>query len=151
MSEIDAPEIREVSPGETHLVHEAMHALRPAHENRDEFVRYVDDVLRPAGYRLLASFLPGREQAVAATGFRIGDSLAWGHYLYVDDLSTLPESRGQGHARALLARLAQEGAVQNCAQIHLTSVVGASRFDAHRLYYNSGFGIYAHHFTRALQ
>jgi hypothetical protein len=28
----------------------------------------------------------------------IVDNLDWGHHLYVDDLSTLPQARGKGHA-----------------------------------------------------
>jgi hypothetical protein len=70
--------IRELLAGETRLAHRAMHALRPAHASERKFVEHVDHVLRPAGYRLLGTFLPSREQAAAVAGFRIADSLAWG-------------------------------------------------------------------------
>ena len=83
-------EVHELPVGETHLAHEAMRALRAAYEVEHEFVEYVDGVLRPMGYRLVAAFTPGGEPAAAVAGFRSGDSLAWGHYLYVDDLSTHP-------------------------------------------------------------
>jgi hypothetical protein len=83
-------EVRELDVGETRRAHAAMHWLRPAYENEQAFVERVDGVLRPGGYRLVASLLPGRDQAVAVAGFRVSDSLAWGHHLYVDDLSTAP-------------------------------------------------------------
>ncbi len=145
-----ALQIRELHAGETHLAHRAMSALRAAYESEQEFVEYVDGVLRPAGYRLLGAFLPGNEQAVAAAGFRIGDSLAWGHYLYVDDLSTAPDGRRHGHAGALLDWLVEEGRRLGCGQLHLDSGVGPERFDAHRLYHNHGLAIYSHHFARGL-
>jgi GNAT superfamily N-acetyltransferase len=142
--------IRELLAGETRLAHRAMHALRPAHESERKFVEHVDHVLRPAGYRLLGTFLPSREQAAAVAGFRIADSLAWGHHLYVDDLSTVPDARRQGHAGALLDWLLREGQRLGCGQLHLDSGTGAERFDAHRLYHNHGLAIYSHHFARGL-
>lgn len=95
-----ASQIRELHPGETHLAHQAMRELRTAYEDQLKFAEYVDGVLRPTGYRLIGVFSPHHEQAVAVAGFRIGDSLAWGHYLYVDDLSTSRDARRQGHAGA---------------------------------------------------
>jgi GNAT superfamily N-acetyltransferase len=146
----DAREIRELDTGETHLAHEAMRVLRTAYESEQGLVEYVDDVLRPAGYRLLGAFAPGQEQAVAVAGFRVGDSLAWGHYLYVDDLSTTPDARRQGHGGALLDWLVREGKELGCSQLHLDSGTGSERFDAHRLYHGHELSIYSHHFTRGL-
>jgi GNAT superfamily N-acetyltransferase len=143
-------QIRELPEGETHLAHQAMRALRTVYEDEVEFVEHVDRVLRPGGFRLLAAFAPGREQAVAAAGFRTGDSLAWGHYLYVDDLSTVADARRRGHAQALLDWLLEEGRRLGCGQLHLDSGTGAERFDAHRLYHGRGLAIYSHHFARGL-
>jgi GNAT superfamily N-acetyltransferase len=143
-------EIRELSVGETHLAHTSMRSLRPAQEGECEFVEHVDGVLRAAGYRLVGAFAPDREQAVAVAGFRTGDSLAWGRYLYVDDLSTAPDARRQGHAGALLDWLVEEGRRLGCIQLHLDSGTGAERFDAHRLYHGHGLAIYSHHFARKL-
>jgi len=141
-------QIRELPDGESHLAHEAMRALRPAQQDEQEFVNYVDGVLRPTGYRLIGAFAPEREQAAA--GFRISDSMALGHHLYLEDLSTVPDRRREGHARALLEWLVQEARRQDCGQLHLDSVVGPERFDAHRFYHGNGFAIYAHHFARIL-
>jgi len=143
-------EIRELPAGETHLAHQAMRALRTAQEVEHEFVEHVDGVLRTTGYRLVGAFAPDREQAVAVAGFRTGDSLAWGRYLYVDDLSTAPDTRRQGHGGALLDWLLEEGLRLGCGQLHLDSGTGTERFDAHRLYHSHGLAIYSHHFARGL-
>jgi len=143
-------EIRELPVGETHLAHEAMRALRAAQEAEHEFVKYVDGVLRPTGYRLVGTFSPSGESAAAVAGFRSGDSLAWGRYLYVDDLSTTPDARCHGHAGALLDWLVEEGRRLGCSQLHLDSGTGTERFDAHRLCYNHGLAIYSHHLARGL-
>ncbi len=146
----DATRTRELLTGETHLAHQAMRSLRTTYKSEQEFVEYVDGVLRPAGYRLLGAFLPDRESTSAVAGFRVGDNLAWGRYLYVDDLSTAPEARRRGLAGVLLEWLTEEGRRLGCDQLHLDSGVGSERFDAHRLYNNHGLSIYAHHFTRGL-
>ncbi|MGA2005943.1 MAG: GNAT family N-acetyltransferase [Solirubrobacteraceae bacterium] len=143
-------EVRELGVGETHRAHDAMRWLRPAYDSEQAFVAHVDGVLRPGGYRLVASLLGDREQALAVAGFRVADSLAWGHHVYVDDLSTAPEARREGHAGALLRWLETEGRRLGCAQLHLDSATGEQRFDAHRLYYNHGLAIDAHHFARRL-
>jgi GNAT superfamily N-acetyltransferase len=143
-------EIRELPAGETHLAHPAMLALRTANASEREFVEHVDGVLRPGGYRLVGAFVPDRTQAVAVAGFRTSENLAWGHHLYVDDLSTAPHARRQGHAGALLDWLVDEGRRLGCAQLHLDSGTGPERFDAHRLYHNHGLAIYSHHFARGL-
>jgi len=143
-------ELREIDAGQTHLCHGAMSALRPDFTDERVFAGHVDGVLRPAGYRLVGCFVSPREQAVAVAGFRVSDSLAWGHYLYVDDLCTLPQARRRGHARALLAWLVQEARRLGCAQLHLDSGTGPDRFDAHRLYHAAGLSIHSHHFARAV-
>jgi len=145
-----ATQTRELLIGDTHLAHQAMRALRTIYDSEEGFVEYVDGVLRPAGYRLLGAFSPDRAPAGAVAGFRIGDNLAWGHYLYVDDLSTATEARRQGLAGVLLEWLIEEGRRLGCGQLHLDSGVGPERFDAHRLYHNHGLSIYSHHFARGL-
>lgn len=140
--------IRELAAGETHLAFEAMVALRTHLKSSDEFVRRVDEVERPAGYRLIAYFVDGREQAVAAAGFRVGDYLAWGHSLYCDDLSTLPEHRGHGYAAQLMDWMIAEARREGCGEFHLDSGVQAERESAHRLYFNKRMRISSYHFSR---
>lgn len=140
--------IRELLPPETGLAFEAMKALRAELTDEAAFVRQVDEVQRREGYRLAAAFEEGEERAAAVAGFRVGNNLAWGHYLYVDDLSTRPTSRRRGHGRRLLAWLEEEAERLSCDQLHLDSGVGLDRSDAHRLYLNAGLVIAAHHFAR---
>jgi GNAT superfamily N-acetyltransferase len=142
--------VREIGPGETRLAFEAMRALRTALGDEDEFVRRVDELQRPEGYRLVGSFDDGIENAAAVAGFRLGHMLAWGRYIYVDDLSTSPDVRRRGHARALLDWLLEEGRRSGCDQIHLDSATRLERADAHRLYMNAGYVISALHFQRAV-
>jgi GNAT superfamily N-acetyltransferase len=142
--------IRELLPGDTLLAFAAMGALRPHWGDEAAFVRRVDEVQRAEGYRLVAAFDEGREEAAAVAGFRVGHMLAWGRFLYVDDLSTLPDARRRGHGRALLEWLAEEARRLGCEQLHLDSGVGPDREDAHRLYLNSGLRISSHHFSREL-
>jgi GNAT superfamily N-acetyltransferase len=141
-------EIRELLPPETGLAFEAMRELRTNLSDEQSFVRQVDEVQRAEGYRLVAAFAPGSSEPSAVAGFRICHSLAWGHYLYVDDLSTKSTERRRGHARALLEWLIEEGKRLGCDQLHLDSGVGIDRADAHRLYLNAGMVISAHHFAR---
>ena len=144
--------IRELLPPDTGLGFAAMRELRPHLTDEAAFVRQVDEVQRPEGYRLVASFPDGAEAepAAAVAGFREGHSLADGHLLYVDDLSTVAAARRQGHGRALLDWLQAEAERLDCDHVALDSAVGGQRADAHRLYLNAGFQIAAFHFEWAV-
>jgi GNAT superfamily N-acetyltransferase len=146
----DAREIRELAPDKTRLAHRAMLELRPDHSDPEAFAALVDETLRPGGYRLVGVFVRGARDAVAVAGFRVSHSLAWGRHLYLDDLSTLPQARRQGHAAALLAWLEAEARRLGCAQLHLDSGTGPQRFAAHRVYHAHGLAIHSHHFARAV-
>jgi len=141
-------EIRELLPPDTGLAFKAMRELRTHLENEESFVRQVDEVQRAEGYRLVAAFEASASEPSAAAGFRICHSLAWGHYLYVDDLCTKSTERRRGHAAALLKWLLEEAERLGCDQLHLDSGVGLDRAAAHRLYLNAGMVISAHHFAR---
>jgi GNAT superfamily N-acetyltransferase len=146
-----APELREILPPDTVLAFPAMQALRPHYENEESFVERVDDVQRTEGYRLVGVFEDETQHAVAVAGFRIGHMLAWGRFLYVDDLSTLPEARRRGYGRQLLEWLTEEARRLGCEQLHLDSGVGPDRTEAHRLYFNAGLAISSFHFAKRLQ
>ena len=125
-----------------------MRALRTHRDDEAEFVRRVDELQRPEGYRLVGAFEDGR--CVAVAGFRELHTLAWGHVVYVDDLSTHPDGRRRGHARALLEWCAAEARRRGCDQLHLDSGVEANRLDAHRLYLNTGMRITSYHFAKTV-
>jgi GNAT superfamily N-acetyltransferase len=143
-------DVREILPPDTGTAFLAMQALRTHVPDEAEFVRLVDEVQRPEGYRLVGAFDREEPGAAAVAGFRQGHNLAWGDFLYVDDLATRPEFRRRGLGTALLVWLAREAATLGCEQLHLDSAVGPERADAHRLYLSSGLVISAHHFARKL-
>jgi GNAT superfamily N-acetyltransferase len=143
-------DIREIQPGDTGTAFLAMNALRTHVPDEAQFIRRVDEVQRPEGYRLVGAFDREEPAAAAVAGFREGNNLAWGHFLYVDDLATRPEFRRRGLGRGLLVWLAREAARLGCEELHLDSGVQLERADAHRLYLNSGLVITSHHFARRL-
>ena len=121
-----------------------MHQLRP-HLVADEFVTRIRQQ-EQQGYHL--SFLETENQIRAVGGFRIADSLAWGKFLYVDDLVTHEGDRTHGYGTELIEWLIAHAKNQHCDQFHLDS--GVQRFEAHRFYMNRGMRISSHHFALAL-
>lgn len=141
-------EVREIESVDTAEAAAAMLALRPRWETADAIVAFIDGSLRPTGYRLLGVFDGSSPDALAAAGFREVRSLAWGHYLYVDDISTLPSARCAGHGERLMSWLVEEAGRLGCEGVHLDSGVAADRAPAHRLYMRHHLRISAHHFER---
>ena len=86
-------------------------------------------------------------QAAAVAVFETGYNLFRGKYIYIDDLSTLPEHRGHGYAGILLDWIIDFAKKENYDQIHLDSGVNPNRTDAHRLYLNKRFQITSMHFV----
>ena len=138
--------VRELLLPDTGLAFEAMRALRPRYDDRDAWVARIDELQRPDGYRLVAAFEDG-DEALAVAGFREGHNLPWGHFHYVDDLSTLPAARGHGHAEALMRWVFDEAQRLGCDEVHLDSGTFPERWAAHRLYHRVGMNISSHHFT----
>ncbi len=124
--------------------HTVMRELRP-HIAPQDFVARVRRQER-GGYRLLYAARDGCP--VAAAGFRLGETLAWGRFLYVDDLVTLASERSRGHGAALLRWLADHAREAGCDELHLDS--GVQREDAHRFYRREGLEVSSYHFGRKL-
>ncbi|MCC7202046.1 MAG: GNAT family N-acetyltransferase [Nitrospirae bacterium] len=115
------------------------------HITEDQFLSRVRSQ-ESAGYRL--AFLEGENGVVAVAGFRVGENLAWGRFLYVDDLVTLPEHRSKGHGAELLSWLKEQAAKEGCEQIHLDS--GVQRKEAHRFYEREGMTMASLHFAEKI-
>ena len=141
------PEVRELPEGETHRAARALLELRPHVGDAAALVARAD-AQRAQGYRIVASFEEGAEEASGAAGFRVMEILMWGRVLYVDDLSTIAEHRGRGHADALFGWLDGELARLGCAYLQLDSGLGPERADAHRFYFRHGMRIASFHFAR---
>ena len=85
----------------------------------------------------------GEVKAVA--GFRLSEALAWGKYMYIDDLVTASQARSKGYGGQLFDWLFEYAAAQGCEQIHLDS--GVQRKDAHRFYEREGMTVSSLHFS----
>lgn len=122
--------------------------LRPdlKHQGADEAHARIRRLEESHGY-LLAAALEGAEVRAVA-GFRIAESLAWGRFLYVDDLVTDAAHRGEGHGSALLTWLIERAREAGCDELHLDS--GVQRADAHRFYEGHGLTFASHHFRLRL-
>ncbi len=121
---------------------DVMLALRP-HVPADTFLPTVKEMIHE-GYQL--AYIEQNGRAVAAIGFRYQQFLFNGKHFYIDDLSTLPEYRGQGFGARLLEFVAQKARENGFDTITLDS--GFHRHDAHRLYLNQGFQIASLHFSK---
>jgi GNAT superfamily N-acetyltransferase len=122
-----------------------MAELRP-HVAPAEFLRRVKRQTDSAGYRLV--YLQA-DEVKAVAGFRISECLAWGKFLYVDDLVAKSGERSQGYGGALFDWLVAHARAENCAQFHLDS--GVQRFAAHRFYLHKRMIIECHHFALKLK
>ena len=114
-------------------------------ENAADFLRQVRSQ-QSSGYRL--AFVTDGGKPLAVAGFRSGENLAWGRYLYVDDLVTLPEARSNGCGALLLSWLSQRAQSDGAGELHLDS--GTGRTDAHRFYEREGLKISSYHFKRTV-
>jgi len=125
---------------------DVMHELRPALK-REEFIERVRRQERQAGYRIAYVEHEGEIRAVA--GFRLGEYLAWGMSMYVDDLVTRPTERSRGYGGRLMDWLRSRAVAANCEELHLDS--GVQRFAAHRFYLLNRMDITSHHFRMKLR
>lgn len=123
---------------------DVMAHLRP-HLRREEFVSRIRSQ-QGQGYHL--AFRRTNLKVVAVAGFRMQENLAWGRFLYVDDLVTDAAHRLQGHGEALMDWLVAHARAAGCAELHLDS--GVQRFGAHRFYLARRMDITSHHFALKL-
>lgn len=121
-----------------------MKQLRP-HLEEESYISKIKHLQLNYGYELIA--LSENGVVKAAAGYKICDSLAWGKYLYVDDLITDQASRSRGFAKQIFDWLDDELKKNHCVGMHLDS--GFQRHDAHRFYLNRKMRITCHHFERS--
>jgi GNAT superfamily N-acetyltransferase len=122
-----------------------VHQLRP-HLVEEKFVERVRRQQREFDYQMAYLDDDGAVQVVA--GFRISECLAWGKFLYVDDLVTTARARGTGLGQQLMTWLLEHARQHSCNEFHLDS--GVQRFEAHGFYLKNRLHITAHHFSRIL-
>ena len=134
-----------VEDDEIRSCYPVMAELRP-HVTPGEFLDRVRRQMEIAGYGL-AYVSYGEVKAVG--GFRISECLAWGRFMYVDDLVSKSADRSKGFGGALLDWLIEYARDEGCHQLHLDSAV--HRFAAHRFYLNKRMNIEGHHFGLTLK
>lgn len=125
--------------------HPLMVELRP-HLAEGEFMERVL-MQQAAGYRL--AYIESVSGPACVAGFRIGESLAWGRFLYVDDLVTLEAERSKGYGRAMLDWLHTYAANHGCQQLHLDT--GIQRERAHQFYRREGMAMAGYHFVSVFE
>jgi GNAT superfamily N-acetyltransferase len=114
-----------------------------SHLELTSFITQVQRQQQQFNYQLVYLQVDRTIQAVA--GFRISESLAWGKFLYVDDLVSKSDDRSKGYGGELFNWLIDYARTENCQQLTLDS--GVQRFAAHRFYLRQRMEITSHHFT----
>jgi GNAT superfamily N-acetyltransferase len=123
------------------LCYPVMVQLRPQY-SLDQFVSQVEDQMKE-GYHL--AYLIDENIIKSVAGFRISHNLAWGKFLYVDDLVSDQKYRHSGAGTVLFEWLVDYAKYNQCQQLHLDS--GVQRHSAHRFYIRRGMDISSHHFV----
>ena len=131
--------------GEIQNCYAVMEELRPQFQP-DDFLRQVKRQMAETKFRLV--YLD--DDGIKAVGsYRIGEWLAGGKYLEIEDLVSKSDERSKGYGGELFDWIVEFAKQENCDQIKLVSHV--KRFGAHRFYLNKKMIIEAHYFSLALQ
>ena len=96
-----------------------------------------------AGYQL--AYVKSDKDILGVAGFVVGEKLAWGKHIYIDDLVTNEQCRSTGVGSFLIAWFKLYCKELGCTQLHLDS--GIQKFPAHRFYLRNRFNIASHHFS----
>ncbi len=91
------------------------------------------------------AYIEKDNEILCVAGFVIGEKLAWGKHVYVDDFVSNEEHRSYGAGRAMMKWIKKYAQDNNCQQLHLDS--GVQRYMAHKFYLREGFIIASHHFS----
>jgi GNAT superfamily N-acetyltransferase len=122
-----------------------MKELRPQYE-LEAFVQFVQKELTPVGVSF--AVMEDAGEAVCASGFRVSASLAWGRFIYVDDIVTREAHRSKGYGKEMLDWIVAYGRERGCSELHLDS--GVQRHEAHRFYLRERMDIVFYHFRKHL-
>ena len=116
------------SDEEIELCYEVMSELRP-HLSKSEFVDQVKRQIAESSYQLL--FLEHDADVKAVAGIRVGEWLARGRSLDLEDLVSTERDRSKGFGGALFDRIVEYARERGCAEIRLVSHV--TRYRAQRI------------------
>lgn len=116
-------------------------------ELRPHLVRqtFLETVRKMQSEGFVVAYWEHDAKPISVAGFRVCINFAAeGKALYVYDLVTSRELRGEGIGTTMLADIKQFARDADCKVVHLDSNV--IRYDAHKFYFRNGFSIVAHHF-----
>ncbi|MGH6617433.1 GNAT family N-acetyltransferase [Sphingomonas sp.] len=120
--------------------------LRPQLKDVDEWCDRAT-AMQVAGYRVLAAW--SGDRALALAGYRVIENLIHGRFLYVDDLVSTAEHRGQGLGARLLHELSVIGSREGCGRLVLDTA--AANAGARRFYLREGLYDLAVGFIKPLE
>lgn len=116
--------------------------------NLDEstYIDLILDMIDNEKFSLV--YIPNEDNTKAAgfVGYRVLHTLRTSWMIYIDDLYTDPDYRGNGYAGALLDYVDQEALEKGIQSVHLDS--GYMLHDAHRLYLNKKYILACNHFAK---
>ena len=107
---------------------------------------FIQQVRRQQEYGFKLIFIKNSKAVVACAGYRFLETLAWGKIIYIDDLVTKEEARGNGYGSGLLRYIDEQAKIHQCNEVHLDT--GYHRHSAHRVYLRHGFQLNCHHFSK---
>lgn len=131
-----------VSDEEIISTFEVMNQLR-THVPKDQYLERVRRQHQVGQYNLVAVIEDDAVRCVA--GYRFVECLAWGKFVYVDDLVTDGNARSNNCGKQIMSWLANEAKENGCDQLHLDS--GVQRHAAHRFYLRERMDITCYHFA----
>jgi GNAT superfamily N-acetyltransferase len=111
-----------------------------------EYLSRVKRQSQNGGYQVAALFDDGQVRCVA--GYRLYECLAWGKFMYVDDLISDQNGRSKNYGKQMLAWLVDEAQKNGCQEFHLDS--GVQRHAAHRFYLRERMDITCFHFAKKI-
>jgi GNAT superfamily N-acetyltransferase len=131
-----------ISDHEIRMTYPIMSQLRN-HLAEQQYTEAVKRQAQIAAYQLVALIEDGEVHCVA--GYRMSECLAWGKFMYVDDLVTGKDTRSKKCGKQMMTWLHEEAKKHGCDELHLDS--GVQRHGAHRFYLRERLDIVAYHFA----
>ena len=122
--------------------------LRQLRTHLDESA-LVKQVVRQQAQGYFLAYLESEGEIRSVAGYRFSENLAYGRFMYVDDLVTNLQDRSNGFGQILFDWLVAEAKKNGCSQLTLDS--GVQRFGTHRFYLRKGMDIVSHHFAMRLR
>ena len=134
-------EIKIASEEEIKHCYKVMHQIRQDLSEKD-FIETISQQIKN-GYKII--YVLDNNEVICVSGFVIGQKLAWGKHLYIDDFVTNKSVKSTNAAKALLDFIKIYAKQQKCNSIHLDSSV--QRAEAHNFYLNQNMKIDSYHFS----